>query len=141
MEQIPERILFYDGDCGFCNRAVAFVLKRDASKTIYFASLQSEFTQELFAKNEWKALDLSTVYFYDQGVLYDKSTAALRVVRCFNWYRKAWLMLTILPKFMRDWGYDQIAKRRRKISKGYCVIPTPEQYQRFLSEAKDQSSK
>lgn len=139
MEQTPERILFYDGDCGFCNRAVNFVLKRDATETIFFAGLQSEFTTELFAKNGWQAPDLSTVYFLDEGKLYEKSSAAIRVTRYFKWYRRTWQMLAIVPKFIRDWGYDQIARRRRRISKGYCVMPAQDDQHRFLKDG--QSSK
>ena len=41
-------IVLYDGDCGFCNRSVAFVVKRDKTKTIHFAAIQSEFTKDLF---------------------------------------------------------------------------------------------
>ena len=60
-------IVFYDGDCGLCNRSVAFVLKHEKSPVIHFAAIQSEFTIEIFKKNNWETPDLSTVYFYEKA--------------------------------------------------------------------------
>jgi predicted DCC family thiol-disulfide oxidoreductase YuxK len=68
----------------------------------------------------------------ENGVLYEKSTAALRVLRYFPWYYQVLRVFTLVPRFMRDWVYDQVAKRRRRISQGYCVMPTPEERKRFL---------
>ena len=129
---IPNRILFYDGDCGFCNRSVNYVLKRDTSKSIHFASLQSEITKALFEKNNWQQPDLSTFYFMEHGELFKKSRAAFRVASYFPWYLKWFQVFRIVPNGVRDWVYDQVAKRRRKISKGYCVIPTEEEKCLFL---------
>jgi len=127
-----EKVVFYDGDCGFCNHSVAFVLKRDKTKSIHFAPLQSVYCQELFEKNKWPAPNLSTFYFWENGRLFQKSTAALKVAKYFtfpyNLLQAGW----IVPRFLRDWAYDQIAKRRQRLSKGFCVMPTPEERARFL---------
>ena len=130
--EIPKQIVFYDGDCGLCNRSVAFVLKHEREKTIYFASIQSDFTKKLFEKREWKAPDLSTVYFLDEGELFEKSTAALKIGRYLK-APKSWMRtLLIVPKFIRDAVYNFIAKRRKRISKGFCVMPAPGDKERFL---------
>ncbi|OFZ56617.1 MAG: hypothetical protein A3D92_10635 [Bacteroidetes bacterium RIFCSPHIGHO2_02_FULL_44_7] len=127
-----KKVVFYDGDCGFCNHSVAFVLKRDKTKSIYFAPLQSAYCEELFRKNNWTTPDLSTFYFVENGSLFQKSTAALKVARYFsfpyNLLRIAW----IVPRFLRDWVYGQIAKRRLRLSKGFCVMPGPTERARFL---------
>ena len=42
------KILFYDGDCGFCNKSVQFVLKYENRSEIYFSALQSDFSRDFF---------------------------------------------------------------------------------------------
>ena len=45
----PKLILFYDGDCGLCNRAVHFVLKHDKKLIFHYASLHSQTAKKLLA--------------------------------------------------------------------------------------------
>lgn len=132
MVESPDKIVFYDGDCGFCNRSVNYVLKNDTSNSIHYASLQSEFTKNIFQEKQWSEPDLSTFYFMENGVLFEKSKAAFKVLRYFPWYLK-WLQLfKIVPISIRDWVYDQVAKRRRRISKGYCVMPKASEKHLFV---------
>jgi len=128
----PEKITFYDGDCGFCNQSVQFVLKYKKDESIYFSAIQSEFTRELFEENNWQTPDLSTVYFYENGVLHSKSDAGLRISRNLKFPISLFQYLWIVPQFLRDKVYDFIAKRRHRISKGFCVIPDESEAIRFL---------
>ncbi len=133
MPEIPENIVFYDGDCGFCNRSVNYVLKHDKTKSIHYASLQSEVAKEIFLSNNWPEADLSTFYFMRDGQLLGKSRAAFKVLKFFPWYMQWLQIFRIFPVGFRDWVYDQIAKRRRRISKGYCVMPDENEKKLFLS--------
>ncbi len=126
------RVVFYDGACGFCNRSVNYVLKHDKSRSICFAPLQSAYCEERFQENGWPKPDLSTFYFLDDGQLYEKSTAALKVTKYFAFPQSLMRIGWIAPRFLRDWCYDQIAKRRQRISKGFCVVPSPEDRERFI---------
>ncbi len=130
---MEQPIVFYDGDCGLCNRSVAFVLKNEKAPVIHFAAIQSSFTLEFFTKNSWDAPDLSTVYFYENGKLNQKSTAALKLGRYLKAPRSWMIAFLIVPKFIRDGVYNFIAKRRKRISKGYCVMPKPGDKERFLT--------
>ena len=132
MQFNKKNIIFYDGECGLCNRSVAFVLKHEKEKTILFAAIQSEFTTQFFEKNGWNSPDLSTFYFYENGTLFTKSTAALKLSKHLK-FPQSWLRgFFIVPRFIRDWVYDFIAARRRRISKGFCVLPTTEERKRFI---------
>ena len=126
-------IVFYDGDCGLCNRSVAFVLKYEKNQEIHFAAIQSEFTDRFFNKNNWDKPDLSTVYFYYHGKLYAKSTAALKIGRFLRFPRSLMRCFLIVPKFIRDGVYNFIAKRRKRISNGFCVMPKPGQKKTIYS--------
>lgn len=127
-----DKIVFYDGDCGFCNRSVSFVLKHDKTKKILFSPIQSSYTKNLFKEMKLEEPDLSTFYFLDDNKVYSKSTAALRVLKYFKFPQKLLTINWIVPRFIRDYIYDSIAKRRQRISKGYCVIPSEEDKHRFM---------
>ena len=131
MEQETVKYVLYDGDCGFCNRSVAFILKNEKDPSIHFAPIQSDFTQELFAKNGWEAPNLSTFYFIQGDTKYERSVAAFEVLKHlkspYRWLR----MFRFLPLRLTNWAYDQVAKRRQRISAGFCVIPTEAQRARF----------
>lgn len=137
MKEKGEYIVFYDGECGFCNRSVAWIIKRDITNEINFASIQSEFTHSFFSTRNFEKPDLSTFYFFSDGVLYNKSTAAIKLTKHFS---GGWRLLRfgrIIPLFLRDYLYDMIAKRRQSISKGYCFLPSKEQRKRFLDQDMD----
>lgn len=128
-----EPIVLYDGDCGFCNKTVSYVLKYDKSESIHFAAIQSDFTAALFKKNKWPSPDLSTFYFIEKGVLSKKSTAALHLAKYFKMPQRLLRVFFIVPALIRNAIYDFIAKRRQRISKGFCVMPEEKQKSRFLS--------
>jgi predicted DCC family thiol-disulfide oxidoreductase YuxK len=43
-------------------------------------------------------------------------------------------VFSLVPRPIRDWGYDFIARHRHKLTRGgpACLIPTPEQRARFV---------
>lgn len=125
-------VVLYDGDCGFCNRSVAFVMKRDKTKSIHFSAIQSDFTKQLFIEKGWEEPDLSTFYFIEDGELFQKSKAALKVAGYFLFPYSLVRVFTIIPRFIRDSVYDFIANRRQKISNGFCVMPSEEERGRFI---------
>ncbi|NRA10941.1 MAG: DUF393 domain-containing protein [Crocinitomicaceae bacterium] len=128
-----KKIVFYDGDCGFCNRSINFIMINDKTKTILFASIQSQFTQDLFKEKGFDAPDLSTFYFFENDRLYSKSTGAKRITKYFKFPQRLLSIGWIVPRFIADLGYDFIAKRRQRLSKGYCVVPSEEEKKRFIT--------
>jgi predicted DCC family thiol-disulfide oxidoreductase YuxK len=127
-----DSVVFYDGDCGFCNRVVAFILKNEREPKILFSALQSDFAKEFFKENGATQIDMSTFYFFSNYSLYSKSAGVLALIPFLKWPFKLLNIYRILPICQRDQLYDLIAKRRKKIAGNYCFIPTEEQKRRFL---------
>lgn len=125
-------VVFYDGDCGFCNRSVQFILDHERNPEIHFCALQSEKAKAFFETNRFPQPDLSTLYFWNGKQLYQRSTGALRITG----YLKApysWLkVFLVVPRFIRDGVYNWVAKRRHRFAAGQCALPTPEQRKRFI---------
>lgn len=126
-------VVFYDGDCGFCNRSVQFLLDHEGGADLRFCALQSETAKRFFNEHGFPQPDLSTFYFWNEGQLYERSTAGLKVTRFlkapYSWLR----LFLIVPRFLRDGVYNAIAKRRHQLANQQCAVPTPGQRKRFLS--------
>ena len=127
-----EQIVLYDGDCAFCNRTVAFVFKNEKNSEVYFSPIQSDFSSNYFETNNLPRPDLNTFYFIEYGVVYEKSSAAIRLSRYLKFPYSLMQISWIIPRFIRDGVYNKIARKRHLIAKGYCFIPTQEQRDRLL---------
>lgn len=127
-------VILFDGICNFCNGAVNFTLRRDRKKQLRFAPLQSAAGQQLLKENGWPETDMQSFLLIENGRLYHRSTAALRVCR---YLRGGWPLcygLLIIPRFIRDGVYDFIARNRYRWfgKRDACMMPTPDIRERFL---------
>ncbi|WP_343605115.1 DCC1-like thiol-disulfide oxidoreductase family protein [Fluviicola sp.] len=125
-------IIFYDGDCGFCNRTVQFVLDHEKNHEVHFCALQSDFAKAFFRQQGIEEMDLSTFYFWDTNQLNNRSTAALKVMNYLRFPYQFGKIGWLVPRFLRDGVYAFIAKRRMRLAGSFCALPTPEQRIRFL---------
>jgi len=105
---------------------VNFVIKRDSKDIFRFASLQSDEAKKLTEKFNFDITSLDTFILIVGDKVYTKSTAALLVGKELKSPIKILYPLIILPKFLRDFVYDLIAKYRYKIfgRRDVCYIPT-----------------
>lgn len=127
-------IILFDGVCNFCNGAVNFTIKRDRKKIIKFAALQSEAGIQLTKQYGLPENDMRSFLLIENGEMYNKSTAALKVCRRLTGLWPLVYGFIIIPAFIRNAVYDFIAKNRYKWfgQKQECMIPTPDVRARFL---------
>ncbi|MFK5957309.1 MAG: DCC1-like thiol-disulfide oxidoreductase family protein [Lutibacter sp.] len=127
-------IILFDGICNLCNSSINFIIKNDDKKHFLFASLQSDAAKEILLHLPSKNLNLNSIVLIENGTIYEKSTAALRIAKYLNGGYKVLYAFIITPKFIRDWIYNLIAKNRYKWfgKKEHCMIPSPEIKCRFL---------
>jgi predicted DCC family thiol-disulfide oxidoreductase YuxK len=130
-----QQIILFDGICNLCNGSVTFILRSEKSSIFKFASIQSATGQELLA---WGGLPKNynqAVILIDHGRIYLGSTAALKIGRQL---RFPWSFLCyagfLVPKFIRDWVYHQIAQHRYEWfgKRDVCMVPTENSKSRFL---------
>jgi predicted DCC family thiol-disulfide oxidoreductase YuxK len=119
---MEDTIVFYDGDCGLCSYVVQFILKNEREEKLMFCSLQSEFAVEFLKKKGYDATLLNTLYFFDGSKIYRKSSAAIEIVRYLKSKWQLFLVLWIIPWFIRDIFYDIIASIRKKIVATSCSL-------------------
>lgn len=132
---IDNKILLFDGDCALCNKLVLFVLKNDKSQIIKFASLQSAVGQIFLKKYQLSTNDFSSFVYIKNNKAYVKSTAALHLFKDMKGLWSGLFCFIVVPKSIRDFIYNIIAKNRFKWfgKANSCIIPNIETKNRFLN--------
>lgn len=140
------RIVAFDGLCNLCNSTVNWIIDHDPKQQFKFIALQdiarlktgNTEKQEAYAllKNELidASSDLSSVLLIENGQLYKKSTAVLRICRQLSGLYPVLHTYIIIPRALRDLVYDLIAHNRYKWfgKREQCRVPSPDVKQRFL---------
>ncbi len=127
-------IILFDGVCNFCNASINFIIKQDKHKVFRFAALQSEAGQQLLKHHNLPTTGFESFVLIDDGKVYMKSSAGLKVYGKLRWYWKWTQAFWLAPKFIRNAVYGWIARNRYKWfgKKEACMVPTPEVRSRFL---------
>jgi predicted DCC family thiol-disulfide oxidoreductase YuxK len=126
-------VLLYDGQCGLCHRVVQFVLRHDRTGAMRFARLQGSVGQSVVAAiPELAGID-SLVLLHRDGA-WVRSTAALELARYLGGTFHLMLVGYFLPRRLRDWLYDRVARNRYRVfgTMGACPVPDAETRARFL---------
>jgi predicted DCC family thiol-disulfide oxidoreductase YuxK len=131
-------VLLYDGDCGFCDGTVKLVLRHDPGGPLRFAALQSEFGQAVIARHPSLA-GVDSVVWLDSADGAERvtvrSNAALRVASYLGGIWRLALVARLIPRAVRDWGYDLFARNRYRWfgRADHCELPAVEERGRFLA--------
>lgn len=128
-------VIFFDGICNLCNASVQFVIANDKNNRFKFSALQGEYAKEVLPKFTIDSSKLNSILLIENGTLYSKSSAALRVAKKLDGLLPCLYVFIIVPKFFRDWVYDIIAKNRYKWwgKQASCWVPSPELKNKFLN--------
>jgi predicted DCC family thiol-disulfide oxidoreductase YuxK len=109
------KIIFFDGECGLCQRSIILLSNWDNKRILFFAPLNGE-TYKRYIK---ESSDMTTVMFYKNGEIFKKSDVIIEVARAIGGIKSVLIILKIIPQNFRDAFYNLIASNRKKVS---CVI-------------------
>jgi predicted DCC family thiol-disulfide oxidoreductase YuxK len=129
-----DNIVLFDGVCNLCNSAVNFLIDIDKKNQLHFASLQSDFGQQVLRNFQMQTDNFDTFIFLHQGKLFTRSSGALEIMRLLGGFWYLLYFFIVVPPFIRDGVYKMVSKNRYKWfgSQEACRIPTPELKARFL---------
>lgn len=128
-------VLLFDGVCNLCNGTVQWIIERDPTGKIKFASLQSGAAHSLLQQHGLPTDQLNSVVLIDRGKFYLRSDAGLRVLRLLGgWWAVLSLLLLPIPGFIRNGVYDLVGRNRYRWfgRKDHCMMPSPALKARFL---------
>jgi predicted DCC family thiol-disulfide oxidoreductase YuxK len=128
----PGSVIFFDGECGLCNRFVDFVIRRDKHGVYRFAPLQGIAATTMLPPSVLAELNTMALKTGDK-ILY-RSDAGLQILVGLGGGWKMLAALKIFPRFVRDAVYELVSKYRYRIfgKRATCRIPTPAERALFL---------
>lgn len=128
-----KKIVLFDGDCGFCNQSVQFILERDPQENFVFASLEGKIGQQLL-KQYGLNTNINSLVLVDNKRVYIKSSAVLQICKNLKGPWKWLHVFNLVPGVFRDLLYDLIAVNRYKWfgKNDKCLLPKPHWSHRFL---------
>jgi predicted DCC family thiol-disulfide oxidoreductase YuxK len=118
--------VLYDGVCVLCSRWFRFVAARDPAARFRFTALQDPLGRRLAEALGIDTTEPETNAVVLDGIAYLKSDAGIEVLQRlpgYSWARH----LRAVPKPLRDWLYDRIARNRYRLfgRTETCMVPDP----------------
>ena len=127
-------IVVFDGVCHLCNGFVNFLLKRDKNDRLRFGLLQ--YTDKLGTNESIRQNISSTdsVALIADGNVYFRSTAVLKILKRLGRGWQCFYVFMLVPKPLRDWVYDVIARNRYQWfgKKDACMVPDEKVKRKFI---------
>ena len=133
LDDVPDRLILFDGVCVLCSWWVRFVIERDASARFRFVAIQSIRGSALATRLAVDVASPETNVAIINGHAYFKSDAMILVLAGlpgWSWSR----IFLLLPRRVRDWAYDRIARNRYRLfgRNESCLVPTSAIAARFV---------
>ena len=138
----PGPVLFFDGECGLCNRLVRLLLRLDDRGRLRFAALQGAAAQSYLREHGLSTTDFDTLIFVpdwsrrDRPEFLVRTTGVIAALRTVGGgtARTLAALLAIFPAKVRDAGYRVVARWRYRIFGPWRDRPLarPEWGARFL---------
>ncbi len=127
-------LIFYDAECGFCQRWVMFVLRRDSAGRFQFAPRPGVTFEKTFDVTTREQLPASVVVLTREQQVLIRSNAVLYIMRELGGITRVSASIAgVMPAGVRDFFYNGIARiRRRLIRPTTCTPLDPAQQARFL---------
>lgn len=124
-----QKIIIFDGICTLCYRSVDILIWLDTKKRFRYTSLQGEFVKTLEI-----IPNIDSIIFYDDGVIYYKSTAILKILNSLGGIWVFTNVFYLIPRVVRDFIYDVIAKYRYNIfgKMESCRMPKEGEQELFI---------
>ena len=131
-------ILVYDGDCAFCSRSVQFILRHDRQRAVRFAAREGVAGRAVRQRHP-ALLQVDSLIWVESLDGRERPLVRSESVLAIATYLGGGFALLgslgrLFPRALRDFGYDAIARYRRRLAFGgdACVIFTPEERSRVL---------
>jgi predicted DCC family thiol-disulfide oxidoreductase YuxK len=134
-DDVPDNLILFDGVCVLCSGWVDFVIRRDPAARFRFTAIQTPYGRRLAERFGIDRDNPETNAAVMSGCVYFKSDSTLAVLidlPGWRWTRIAY----VLPKRVRDFFYDRIARNRYRLfgRRDSCRVPTPDTVGRFIGE-------
>ena len=130
----PAAVILFDGTCAFCEGAVRFIARRDASRYFRFGASQTAAAARLLAPFGLTRETARSLILIEEGRVFLRSTASLRIARRLGWPWRLAAAALVLPAPLRDLVYRAVAAVRHRVAgaSNACEVPPEEIRERMI---------
>lgn len=134
---LPDGLILFDGVCVLCSGWVRFVVRHDRAARFRFAAVQHEPGRTMARQLGINPDAPETNAVVLSGVAYFKFDTVLAVLGHLPGWGAA-RALRAVPRPVRNWGYDRIARNRYALfgRTDTCMVPTPDVARRIVQAPK-----
>lgn len=134
MNMINKKILFYDGECGFCHKTVKLASRWIKTRDVYFSPLQSSTCAKIKSEFNDFPSNLDSIVFYDKKQLYVGADAFFQLAKEFKNPYKLFKFFNFSPNFLKKVVYNLVARNRKKLmgSAEVCDLPDHKNKEQFI---------
>ena len=127
-------VVLFDGTCAFCERSVRFIATRDRAAYFRFGASQNPAGEALLAGYGETRASTRSIILIEDGQLYRKSTAVLRIARRLPLPWSLAAVFLAVPRPLRDAAYGVVAAVRHRLAgrSNACEIPPWEIRERLI---------
>jgi predicted DCC family thiol-disulfide oxidoreductase YuxK len=128
-------IILFDGVCNFCNRSINIILEQDQDAHFQFAASQSTAGINMLQQFSLDQKASASVILIDNEKVYTKTDAVIQIATYLKGWPRLFSFIKFIPRPIRDFGYDLVAKNRYAIfgKRETCRIPDESIRHRFLA--------
>jgi len=127
-------IFYYDGNCVYCYNYAIWLIQKGLSHKYEFATLKGKYGQQLF-KQHPEAKNRNSVIVVDGDHIEYESTAIASLITSLpNQYKFLGLLLYVVPKSIRNFGYQLFANNRDKMWHTHWHHPNAYEKSFFLDD-------
>ena len=123
-----------DAECAVCSWGARMIHRLDRSGAVRICPIQTPLGAALLRHYGLQPTDPSSWLFIDEGVAHQDFEAVVHAARRFGGWGRLATVLLILPRPLRDWLYQRLARNRYAIfgRADMCAIPDPAFQRRML---------
>ena len=131
---LDKPLIVFDGVCHLCTGFVRFVIRRDKAGLFQFLPAQSPRGEALYARFGLKSGDWDSNLLILEGRAYTEMDAFIEIARRFGGFWHLIPILYAIPRPVRDWLYNRLARNRYNWfgKRDVCYLPTSDLAPRFL---------
>ncbi|MFH1068234.1 MAG: DCC1-like thiol-disulfide oxidoreductase family protein [Candidatus Glassbacteria bacterium] len=130
----PEPMVLFDGFCNLCGGFASWLVRRDRRGRFRLTPLQGETAGKLLSACKDSIAGTDTIVLVEDGRCFTRSTAVLRILKRLPRPWAVFYLLIAVPRPVRDFVYDIIAKLRYRLfgRRDKCYLPENDPAGRFL---------
>jgi len=134
LTHIAKPVIVFDGICHLCTGFAKFVIRHDRDGRFLFLAAQSPRGGVLYERLGLKTDDFDSNLLILDGRVYTELDAFMEITRRFGGIWRLAPVLYAVPRPVRDWLYNRVARNRYDWfgKRDTCFVPTPELTARFL---------